>query len=79
MRFIQTDNSLINMELVSRYNVVEETPNRVCIFADNDKVFELQSRWEANVVLEKIVFFSSHGEGIFNPGVEDGCLASLSQ
>lgn len=78
MRFIQTDNSLINMDLVSRYNVVEETPNRVCIFADNDKLFELQSRWEANVVLEKIAFFSNHGEGIFDPGVEDGYLASLT-
>ena len=67
MRYIQTGDSLINMDLISRFNIIEETPTRVCILADGDKLYELRSRWEADSLLERIIDFSQNGNGVFDP------------
>lgn len=67
MKYIQIGDSLINMDLIARYNVIEETPTRVFVLADGDKLYELRSRWEADSLLEKIIEFSQNGNGVFDP------------
>ena len=66
MRFIRTGDSFINMDLVSRYYIIEETTNKIGIFADGDMLFELGSRWEAERMMEKIIDFSTKGNGVFD-------------
>ncbi len=70
MRFIKAENTYINMDLIRNYVILEETPNRVSILADGDKLFQFGSRWEAETAMEKIINFSTNGNGVFNP-VED--------
>lgn len=67
MRFIRVGDSFINMDLVSRYYIIEESSNKIGIFADGDLLFELGSRWEAERMMEKIIDFSAKGNGVFNP------------
>ena len=72
MRFIKTQDALINMDLITKYRIVEVTQTRVEIYADTEILFVCDSMSAAEDLLEKIAEFTYNGTGIFNPMVKEG-------